>query len=121
MKYNIDYNGLSKFLKELTYHDIKEGALVVGHARTYLNLYYTTSEEINKVDPSHIIEYGVPFLVDAIGNDLSVCTLTKRKYKINGRVVGMKLQKTIIDNCNSVYGSPINNCFLIPDRFVTKK
>jgi len=51
-----------------------------------------------------VIFWNCPFLVDAIGNDLSVCTLTKRKYKIEGRLVGMKLDRTIIYDAKETFG-----------------
>ena len=120
MKYKIDYKGLEIFLKSLTYRSIKDGALVEANARNDIDFFYKTDEDKSEITLDSVIEYGQPFLVDAIGNDLSVCILTKRKYKLpTGRVVKMKLDRTIIDDCRTVLGSPLNNYYVIPDRFLT--
>ena len=121
MNYKIDYKGLKQFLETLTYRSIKDGALVKAHARNDIDFFYKTDEDKSKITLNHVIEYGQPFLVDAIGNDLSVCILTKRKYKLpTGRVVKMKFDATIIDDCRKVLGSPLNNYYVIPDRFIVR-
>ena len=121
MNYKIDYKGLKEFLETLTYRSIKDGALVKAHARNDIDFFYRTDEDKRKIALNQIIEYGQPFLVDAIGNDLSVCILTKRKYKLpTGRVVRMKLDSTIIDDCRTVFGSPVNNYYVIPDQFIVR-
>ena len=118
----IDYKGLKKFLETLTYRGIKDGDLVKAHARNDIDFFYKTDKDKSEITLDQVIEYGEPFLVDAIGNDLSVCILTKRKYKLpTGRVVRMKLDRTIIDDCRSVFGSPVNNYYVIPCRFLTKQ
>lgn len=115
----IDYKGLKKFLETLTYRGIKNGDLIKAHARNDIDYFYKTDKDKSKIRLDQVIEYGMPFLVDAIGNDLSVCILTKRKLKLpNGRVVKMKFDRTIIDDCRSVFGSPVNNYYVIPDRFL---
>lgn len=119
MKRNIDYKGLKKFLETLTYRGIKNGDLVKAHARNDIDFFYKTDKDKSEITLDHVIEYGMPFLVDAIGNDLSVCVLTKRKYKLpTGRVVQAKFDRTIIDDCRTVFGSPVNNYYVIPDRFI---
>ena len=110
MNYKIDYKGLKKFLETLTYRSIKDGALVKAHARNDIDFFYKTDEDKSKITLNQVIEYGQPFLVDAIGNDLSVCILTKRK----------KFDTTIIDDCRKVLGSPVNNYYVIPDRFIVR-
>ena len=121
MNYKIDYKGLKQFLETLTYRSIKDGALVKAHARNDIDFFYKTDEDKSKITLNQVIEYGQPFLVDAIGNDLSVCVLTKRKYKLpTGRVVRMKFDATIIDDCRKVLGSPVNNYYVIPDRFIVR-
>ena len=121
MNYKIDYKGLKEFLETLTYRSIKDGAFVKAHARNDIDFFYKTDEDKSKITLNQVIEYGQPFLVDAIGNDLSVCVLTKRKYKLpTGRVVRMKFDATIIDDCRTVLGSPVNNYYVIPDRFIVR-
>ncbi len=121
MNYKIDYKGLKQFLETLTYRSIKDGALVKAHARNDIDFFYKTDKDKSKITLDQVIEYGQPFLVDAIGNDLSVCVLTKRKYKLpTGRVVKMKFDATIIDDCRKVLGSPVNNYYVIPDRFIVR-
>lgn len=121
MNYKIDYKGLKEFLETLTYQSIKDGALVKAHARNDIDFFYKTDQDKSKITLNQVIEYGQPFLVDAIGNDLSVCVLTKRKYKLpTGRVVRMKFDATIIYDCRKVLGSPVNNYYVIPDRFIVR-
>ena len=121
MNYKIDYKGLKEFLETLTYRSIKDGALVKAHARDDIDFFYKTDEDKRGITLDSVIEYGQPFLVDAIGNDLSICILTKRKYKLpTGRVVRMKFDTTIIDDCREVLGSPVNNYYVIPDRFIVR-
>lgn len=121
MNYQIDYQGLKSFLETLTYRGIKDGVLVKGHTRYDIDRFYTTDKEKSEITLDSVIEYGQPFLVDAIGNDLSICFLTKRKYKLpNGRLVKMSFHKTIINDCRNLYGSPINGCYVIPDRFIDR-
>ena len=121
MNYKIDYKGLKEFLETLTYRSIKDGALVKAHARNDIDFFYKTDEDKSKITLNQVIEYGQPFLVDAIGNDLSVCVLTKRKYKLpTGRVVRMKFDATIIHDCRKVLGSPVNKYYVIPDRFIVR-
>jgi hypothetical protein len=121
MNYTIDYKGLKTFIETLTYRKIKDGALVEAHTRDDIDFFYKTDEEKSKITLDQVIEYGKPFLVDAIGNDLSVCILTRKKCKLpTGRVVRMKLDRIIIADCKKVFGSPVNGYYVIPDRFVNK-
>lgn len=120
-QYEIDYEGLKEYLEVLTYERIREGALVKGHAISDIELFYKTNKEKSKITYDQVIHYGTPFLVDAIGNDLSIIVLTKRKYKLpTGRVVNAKFDRTIIDDCREVYGCPINEYYIIPEEFLTK-
>ena len=119
MKYTIKYDELKEFLETLTYRGIKNGDLVKAHARNDIDFFYKTDEDKSKITLNQVIEYGMPFLVDAVGNDLSVCILTKRRLKLpTGRVVKMKFDRTVIDDCRTVFGSPVNNYYVIPDRFI---
>jgi hypothetical protein len=119
MEKKIDYAGLKEFLKTLTYRGIQDGALVKAHSRNDIDFFYKTNEDKRGITLDQVIEYGQPFLVDAIGNDLSVCVLTKRKYKLpTGRVVGMKLDSIIIDDCRNTFGSCLNGYWVIPDNFI---
>tara|TARA_R100001244_G_C5139768_1_gene127616 strand:- start:454 stop:834 length:381 start_codon:yes stop_codon:yes gene_type:complete len=120
-QYEIDYEGLKGYLEVLTRERIDEGALVKGHAISDIELFYKTDAEKSKITYDQVIGYGMPFLVDAIGNDLSIVVLTRRKYKLpTGRVIGAKFDRTIIDDCREIYGSPINDYFIIPDTYLTK-
>lgn len=118
---NIDYEGLKRFLETLTYQGIKDGDLLKGHARPDIEMFYQSDEDKAGITLNQVIEYNTPYLVDVIGNDLSVCVLTKRKYKTpNGRVIGCKFDKTIIENCRKTFGSPLNGYWIIPERFRLK-
>jgi len=124
MKYDIDYEGLSKFLHSLTYRGIMDDNLLTkAQTRDDIDYFHADDEEYKKsIDPKTIVEYGEPFLVDVLGNDLSVCKLTRRGFKLpTGRVVRCKLIKTIISDCRAVLGSPTNGYWVIPDKFIVKK
>jgi len=119
MKFKIKYKELEAFLRTLSYRSIKDGALTKAHSRYDIDYFYKTDKDKSEITLDQVIEYGMPFLVDAIGNDLSVCILTRRKYKLpTGRVVSMKLEKTVIDDCRTTFGSPLNCYWVIPDRFI---
>ena len=121
MNYKIDHKGLGEFLETLTYRTIKDGALVKAHARNDIDFFYKTDKDKRRITLDSVIEYGQPFLVDAIGNDMSICILTRRKYKLpTGRVVPMKLDKIIIHDCREVFGSCLNGYYVIPDRFIVR-
>ena len=119
MNYKIDFEGLQDYLETLTYTEIKEGDLIKAHARDDIDLFYKTDEEKSNITLDQVIEYGMPFLVDAIGNDLSVCILTKRKHKLpTGRIAKIKFVRTVINDCRTVFGSTVNDYYVIPDRFI---
>lgn len=124
MKYEIKYEELKEFLESLSYMGIRGGCLTEALAMNDIEYFYKTDEERRKITYDQVIDYGMPFLVDAVGNDLSVCILTRRKYRLpypSRRVVGMKFDRTMIDDCREVLGSPINGYFVIPDRFIVKQ
>jgi hypothetical protein len=125
MKYEIKYKELSDYLNSLDVTDFERAS---GHVKDNPNAImkkgYTVDEyedDLDKIPPKQIIDYGMPFLVDLIGNDLSVVILTRRKYKSpNGRVVRAKFDKTVIDDCRKLYGTPLNGYWVIPEQFITK-
>jgi hypothetical protein len=125
LKYKIDYKGLENYLKTLGYSDIetnwhkpKNAKLIEGHSMEEIQFFKTDK---SKIKPEKIINYGEPFLVDALGNDLSIVILSKRGYKLpNGRVIKAKFVTTILDDCRSVFGSPINGYWKIPSQFISK-
>lgn len=117
MKKIINYEALEEFLKTLSYRKIQDGALTKGHSMNDIEFFYKTDKDKKKITYDQVINYGDPFLVDLIGNDLSVCILTKRKYKVKGRLVALRLDRVIINDCQEVFGSCLNGYWVIPDRF----
>ena len=117
MNFIIDYKGLTAYLKTKKYKDFHKGGSV---------LKATAMDDIEffKMDKSKItmdcfINYKRPFLVDSVGNDLTVAMLTKRKYKNpDGRLVRFKHLHTVISDCSELYGSCINGYWIIPDKFI---
>ena len=115
MKREIDYEALKIFLESLKDEDfekyknrekfiLKEANTVLDHPKEIWNPKY--------------IQYWEQFLVDIIGNDLSVVTLSKKKHKIWGRGwLNCILEKTIISDCRKVYWTPLNWYWIIPDKF----
>ncbi len=115
----IDYSELKLFLLTLDYRKIKDGSLKEAVSRRDIEMFYESDKKKSKITLDQVIEYNKPFLVDVLGNDLTVCILTKRKYKTpTGRTVNAKIVKTIIDDCKSVFGSCLNGYWVIPDRFI---
>ena len=118
LRHKIDYSGLEAYLKSLDRSEIEttwNKPKLPKLSETYL------IDDIEKFNDDYalITSYGEPFLVDALGGDLSVCILTRRKYRLpTGRVVQMKFVKTIIEDCHAVYGTALNGCWKIPSRFV---
>ena len=123
MKYEIDFKGLGNYLKTLSYSDIetnwqkpKNAKLIEGHSIDEIE-YFKTDK--SKIPLEKVINYGEPFLVDALGNDLSIVILSKRKYKLpTGRAINAKFVRTLISDCRSLYGTPLNGYWIIPKRFL---
>ena len=125
MKKIIDYQGLEKYLKSLKYSQIetpwnKSEGLKLIEGFSIAEIEYFKSDK-SKIPLSKVIIYGEPFLIDALGNDLSIVILSKKKYKLpNGRVIKSKFVKTIIYDCRSIFGTPINGYWKIPSQFISE-
>lgn len=126
MKHKIKYKELSEYLSKLKredfdrdgYNDNTNHLMKKGFAMDDIEFF---KKDISKIPKEQIIDYGMPFLVDAIGNDLSVCTLQKRKFKLpTGRLVRMKLRETVIHDCHKNYGTALNGYWIIPSEFIEK-
>lgn len=115
----VDFNVLYHHLKNLSYQNFKdeEG---IKKAHSILDIErFKDQYDASTITLDRVILRGHPFLVDAVGNDLSVCLLTEKKFRNqSGRAVNSIFQKTIIDDCKSVYGSPLNGYWAIPDKFL---
>ncbi|MDD3875421.1 MAG: hypothetical protein PHT69_02255 [Bacteroidales bacterium] len=126
LKHEIDYKGLEEFLKQLTYQEIEttwnkpeHPKLIEGHTRDEIEYF---DMDASKIKEESIVEHGEPFLVDALGNDLSIVILSKRLYKLpdNSRSIKAKFVTTIIDDCSAIYGTPLNGYWKIPSQFIKK-
>lgn len=113
----INYVELEKYLLGLSKEDFGSDKLPKGNLRTDIDFF-----KIKNLKRESIIEYGDFFIVDLVGNDLSVCVLTKRKYYISTlRLVNCKLKKTIVSDCKKVYDDYINGIYVIPKQFYLKR
>jgi hypothetical protein len=125
LKHKIDYKGLENYLKSLKYSEIetnwnkpKNAKLIEGHSIEDIEYFKT---DMSKIPLSTVINYGEPFLVDALGNDLSIVILSKRTFKLpTGRLVHGKFVTTIIEDCRKLYGTPLNGYWKIPNEFLEK-
>lgn len=128
-KFKIDYEGLKAYLEGLTSADFRgedghcgtnpNGKIRKGTSISYILYLKKMKKDTTKILFSDVIAYGQPFLVDLLGNDLSIATLTKRKYRTpNDRSVHAKFDITIINNCHNQYGTALNGCWIIPDEFI---
>ena len=124
-KHKIDYKGLENYLKSLNRSEIETDwnnpenpKLIEGHSIGEIEYFKT---DISKIPKEKIIQYGEPFMVDALGNDLSIVILSKRGYKLpNGRIINAKFVTTIIGDCRSLYGTPLRGYWKIPNQFIEK-
>lgn len=125
-KFKIDYKGLESYLKSLKESDFRgadgrRGTNPNGKMRsaTSIDEVLFFKKDKTKIAFSDVILYGQPFLVDLLGNDLSIAILTKSKHKTpKGRSVKAKYDATIIDDCRKLYGTPLNGYWVIPDEFI---
>lgn len=125
MKYEIKYKELTEYLKTLSKTDFQrnwnknpDAPMKEGHS--IMDIEYFKMDK-SKIIFDTIIDFGMPFLVDAVGNDISVVVLTKRKYKLpTGRAINAKFDRTLIDDCRMLYGTPLNGYWVIPERFLIK-
>jgi hypothetical protein len=123
LKYWIDYKGLEEYLRSLNANEIERNwvrsenpKLSEGNSILDIEYFNKLGHELQK---NNIINIGEPFLVDALGNDLSIVILSRRKYKLpNNRVVNGKFVATIIDDCRTLYGTPLNGYWKIPSQFI---
>lgn len=126
LKHKIDYKGLEVFLKSLKYSEIETNHNKPENARliegnSMLDIDYFKSDK-SKIPLEKVINYGEPFMVDALGNDLSIVILSRRGYKLpTGRVINGKFVTTIIDDCRSLFGTPLNGYWKIPQQFLNYK
>ena len=125
LKHKIDYKGLETYLRSLKYSEIEtnwnkpeNSKLIEGHSMEDIE-YFKTDK--SKVTLHKVINYGEPFMLDAIGNDLSIVILAKRGYKLpTGRVIKAKFVTTIIDDCRSLFGKPLSGYWKIPSQFISE-
>jgi len=123
INFEIDYKGLEEYLKNISYKEIETSwnkpenpKLIKATAMDDIEFF---KQDIFEIPKETIVNYGEPFLVDALGNDLTVLMLTRRKYKLpNGRVVRAKFVNTVLDDCRLIYGTPLNGYWKIPKQFV---
>ena len=123
MKYEIKYEELTDYLKTLSDKDFQrnwnknpDAPMKEGHSISDIEYF---KMDKSKIPLDTVIDLGTPFLVDAIGNDLSIIILTKRKYKLpTGRAVNAKFDRTLISDCRKLYGTPLNGYWIIPKQFL---
>ncbi len=123
LKYWIDYKGLEEYLKSLNANEIERNwvrpenpKLSEGNSILDIEYFNNLGHELQK---NNIINIGEPFLVDALGNDLSTVILSRRKYKLpSNRAINGKFVTTMIDDCRALYGTPLNGYWKIPSQFI---
>ena len=112
----INFDKLRKYLKSLSYEDFRN----IDNDNSKIEEAWTVDDVAKfrthkKIKKDTLVNYGEYFLVDILGNDLTVVKLTRKKYKTpKGRLVNAKIVKTIVEDCNRLYGSCINGYFHIP-------
>lgn len=124
MKYTIDFDGLQKYLETLKESDFQaaDGNSLTNPNGIIKQAYTFDEFGFNKKDVpiSQVIKFGQPFLCDALGSDLSVIELSKRKYKLpTGRAINSKYIKTVVSDCWKIYKTALNGYWCIPSQFIT--
>lgn len=118
----INFDKLRKYLKSLSYEDF----ININNDNSKIKEAWTVDDVVKfgthkKIEKDTLVNYGEYFLVDILGNDLTVVKLTKKKYKTpNGRLVNAKIILTLINDCKKQYGSCINGYFHIPLEYYIK-
>ena len=125
MKYEIKYKELEVYLKSLPESEFQNkkwnpnGIIIEAELMNDIERF---KMEPSSLKLNQVVDYGMPFLVDALGNDLSICILSRRKYKLStGRCISAKFDRTIIENCRKNFGTPLNGCWVIPPQFIIAK
>ena len=123
LKYEIDYKGLESYLRKLNRSEIETNwtkpetpKLIEGKSIDDIEFF---EKDKSKIPFENVINYGDPFLVDALGNDLSIVICSRRKYKLpTGRMIKAKFVCTIIDDCRALYGTALNGYWKITSQFI---
>lgn len=125
MKYEIKYKELTDYLKTLTKGDFQgcwnknpDAPMKQGYAMDDIEYF---KMDRSKITLDTVIDYGMPYLVDCVGNDISLVVLSRRKYKNpNDRLIRARFDRTLIDDCLALYGTPLAGYWVIPEQFITK-
>lgn len=126
LKHTIDFEGLKEYLESLKYSEIETShnkpinpKLIEGDSICDIERF---NYDKSTIPLERVINYGEPYLVDVIGGDLSICILSRRKYKLpTGRVIKSKFVGTIIKNTHELYGNYLNGYWKIPSQFIEAK
>ncbi len=125
MKYQVKYDELRQYLKLLSYKDFhqrmngnNDGIIKEGHSIRDIEYF---NRDKSKIPLDKVIDYGMPFMLDAIGNDISVVFMSRRKYKLpTGRAINAKFGETLITDCRKLYGTSLSGYWMVPDEFIIK-
>lgn len=111
MKTKVNLEALKKYLESIKKEDLKKAFIIeeVEHFKM----------DKSKIGFDQVIFYNQPFLVDAIGGDLSIAYLTKKTHTLpTGRKVKFFLAETLIEDTRKQYGDYLNGVFVIPPQFI---
>ena len=125
MKYEIDFEWLTIFLKSLnpkTEIDRMQHQPITSKLLGADTIQEIASSERAMPPPERLIGVDEPFLVDVLGNDLSIIILTKTlQHQPEGPKRKFIFVKTIIEDCHEQYGTALNGYWKIPSQFLTAK
>ena len=118
----IDIVALKAYLHTLKYQDFADAKngysdkIIKGNSIRDIEFF---KKDLSKIPLSTVINYGDCFLVDVVGNDLSLVILTKRKYRNpDNRVCHFKFVETLITDCREVLGGSVNGYWKVPTQFL---
>ena len=112
--HEMNYRELQDYLHNLTRWDFENGVMV--KAVTAVDVEWFGREKYKDLPLNQFVNYGEQILTDALGNDLSMITVTRKKHKLpNGKKINGRLIGTLIYDCHATYGTAINGCWVVPE------
>ena len=73
----------------------------------------------NQTVSQHTIKRGQYFLATVVGNDITIVKHQKTvKQMPDGRILPCKFIETLVEDCDELYNTLLEGCFLIPQGFI---
>lgn len=108
----IDTQALSQWLHSHKGKDINQ-LLTKAVTHSYVEAFP------EQIVSKHIIKRGQYFLSTVVGNDITIVKHQKTvKQMPDGRMLPCKFIETVVDDCDELYNTLLEGCYLIPQNFM---